>query len=226
MKEKINNKETSKMNKKIATGLLTVALASTGVSAFAANTTVNTSSNNTVTVSHATGLQNALTKVTNPTARQAIQQNIDRQNGTITTGDTVSVDGNTAATADTVSVNPTATADTVIVKVNGRVLSFDSQPVIQHGRTIVPLRSIFEALGVNIQWDGKTGTVKANKGAKKVMLKIGSPVATVNNKAVTLDEKAQIIKGRTMVPLRFVSESLGAKVTWNAATHTAVISAQ
>lgn len=101
------------------------------------------------------------------------------------------------------------------VTVNQQQLDFDVVPVIKNGRTLVPLRAIFERLGAVVTWDAKSKTIKAEKDSTTVILKIGSTSALVNGKKVTLDVPAEISKGRTLVPIRFISESFGAQVSWN-----------
>lgn len=108
------------------------------------------------------------------------------------------------------------------VVLNGQELAFDVPPVIEKGRTLVPLRVIFEALGVNVNWDDRTRTVTAAKGGTEIKLVIGGR-AYKNNQPVALDVPAKIVKGRTLVPLRFVSEALGAFVFWDGATQTVTI---
>lgn len=105
------------------------------------------------------------------------------------------------------------------VFVNEQSLVFDVPPVIINDRTLVPLRAIFEALGADVLWDGETETVTATKGDVEVKLVIGGQ-ALLNGQAVELDVPARIINDRTMVPLRFVSESLGYQVSWAEATRT------
>ena len=109
------------------------------------------------------------------------------------------------------------------VTLNGNQLSFDVSPTIENGRTLVPLRTIFEALGANIDWDDATNTVTANKADINVRLQIGAQTAYKNGGPVNLDVPAKIISDRTMVPLRFVSEALGADVNWDANTQTIAI---
>ncbi|MEW6573430.1 MAG: stalk domain-containing protein [Bacillota bacterium] len=108
-----------------------------------------------------------------------------------------------------------AQAADIAVLVDGERLSCDVPPVIEQGRTLVPLRAIFEALGATVDWDGTTRTVTGRKGTTTVKLVVGQKTAYVNGEAVTLDVPARIISGRTMVPLRFVGESLGARVEWD-----------
>lgn len=114
----------------------------------------------------------------------------------------------------------------ITVKINGKEQTFAQPPVIVNGSTLVPLRGIFEALGAEVNWDEKTQTVTAVKGSVTVVLKIGSGVATKNGTMVRLDQPPQLVNGSTMVPIRFVSEALGANVTWDEATKTVNITTQ
>lgn len=106
------------------------------------------------------------------------------------------------------------------VYLDGNMLAFDVPPVIEEGRTLVPLRAIFEALGAEVTWDGDTRTVTAQKEQVKIQLQIGSNTACINNQPVELDVPARIVNDRTLVPLRFVGEALGAEVDWDGATRT------
>jgi hypothetical protein len=85
------------------------------------------------------------------------------------------------------------------------------------------MRTIFEALGAEITWDGTTRTVTATKDDTTIALTIGSTTATVNGRAETLDQPAVIVGSRTLVPLRFVGEALGVTVNWDGATRTVSI---
>jgi hypothetical protein len=85
---------------------------------------------------------------------------------------------------------------------------------------MVPMRSIFEALGASVQWTESTQTVMATRSATNVQLTIGQQAAQVNGRTIGLDVPAMIYGGSTMVPLRFVSEALGADVRWSEATQT------
>lgn len=118
---------------------------------------------------------------------------------------------------------PAQAATPIRIYIDGVRLATDQAPIMVKGRTMLPLRAIFEALGAKILWNQKTQTATAIKDDTTIVLKIGSKVATINNKAVTLDVPGQNLKGRTMVPVRFVSEALGQEVGWNSKTQTVTI---
>lgn len=116
------------------------------------------------------------------------------------------------------------TSDKVTVKINGKTLSFaNAQPTVINGRTLVPMRDIFAELGAEINWDPNTKTVTASKNGSRIKLTIGSTKASLNADELTLDVPPQIINGSTMVPLRFVSDSLGCEISWDQASKTAEI---
>lgn len=116
-------------------------------------------------------------------------------------------------------------AAAVNVQLNGQPLAFDVPPVVDNGRTLVPVRAIFEALGARITWDPDSQTVSAvhPERDKYVILVLGSTTAWVDGVEITLDVAPKSIDGRTMVPLRFISTAMGADVQWDAATETAII---
>ena len=111
----------------------------------------------------------------------------------------------------------------VKVQLDGRTLSFDVPPQIINGRTMVPLRVIFEELGASVVWDAGTETVTAIQGTTTVSLRIGSTILSRNGKTTVLDVPAQLIDGRTLVPARAVAEAFGADVNWIESTQTVVI---
>ncbi|MBC7876509.1 MAG: copper amine oxidase N-terminal domain-containing protein [Anaerolineales bacterium] len=115
-------------------------------------------------------------------------------------------------------------ADTNIkVMLNNQYMTFETAPFIENERTLIPLRAIAEALNIKIDWDAKTKTVIATKEDRIIELKIGNTNAVINGMKIGLDAPAQIIKDRTFVPLRFLSESLGANVQWYANSNTIII---
>jgi|GEM_PF-2838135 len=122
------------------------------------------------------------------------------------------------------SVVPNVAAnDSITVKINGKVQSYAQKPVIKNGATLVPLRGIFESLGATVSYDSKTKQIHASKGATKVQLELGKKEAVVNGKKIVLSVAAEVINGSTMVPLRFIGESLGAVVSWDGASKTITI---
>lgn len=109
------------------------------------------------------------------------------------------------------------------VKINDQALYFDVNPIIDNGRTLVPLRGIFESMGADVQWEAQTQTVLATRGGTQVRLQIGSENAYVNDQEIALDTPAKIVNGSTLVPVRFISESFGATVGWDSKTSSVLI---
>ena len=100
------------------------------------------------------------------------------------------------------------------VIINGSQIPFDVNPQIVGGRAMVPMRTIFEAFGLKVDWDNKTKTAQGEGEGNTVEFTIGSSKAITNGQEKTLDTPANIINGRTMIPLRFLSENLGYHVVW------------
>ncbi|HEY3416948.1 MAG TPA: copper amine oxidase N-terminal domain-containing protein [Armatimonadota bacterium] len=117
----------------------------------------------------------------------------------------------------------TASMAAIQVEVNGNPLYSRVPPMQVRGRTMVPLRGIFESLDAQVDWNASTRMITATKGDTDVQLGIGQTQATLNGRTVPLDVPAMIVRGSTMVPLRFVSEALGADVKWLEATQTVSI---
>ncbi len=109
----------------------------------------------------------------------------------------------------------------VIVNAKSTV-TLDGGELVQ-GRTLVPLRSIFEEIGATVQWDQKNKKITATKDKRKITLTVGSKHTYVNGKHVVIDVPAQVKNGRTLVPLRFISESFGGSVRWDSVNSRAVI---
>lgn len=114
-------------------------------------------------------------------------------------------------------------AEPIKVNLDGKQLSMPIDPVSQEGRTLVPLRAIFEALNATVDWDNDTRTVTATQGDKIIVLQIDNKVATANSKEIILDVPGQLINGSTFVPVRFIAESLGANVDWDNSSRTVII---
>jgi len=111
-------------------------------------------------------------------------------------------------------------AEDIYVEVDGRKLDFDVAPTIIDGRTILPARTIFESLGLEVKWDDVTRTVTGIGEGTEISLVIDQRVAYVNGEPVDLDVPPTIIDDRSMVPVRFVAESTGADVDWDDSTRT------
>ncbi|SFL20850.1 Copper amine oxidase N-terminal domain-containing protein [Paenibacillus sp. 1_12] len=122
------------------------------------------------------------------------------------------------------STKASASYTEVTVTIDGKQQVFDQQSaILMDGSTLVPMRSIFERLGATITWNQQTQTVTGIKDTTKIVLTIGKTTATVDGKIVQLAKEAVVLNGSTLVPLRFVSEALGATVGWDNATNTATI---
>ncbi|MBP1934839.1 copper amine oxidase N-terminal domain-containing protein [Ammoniphilus resinae] len=109
------------------------------------------------------------------------------------------------------------------VIINGEKQEYDQPPVLQNGRTLVPLRGIFETLGAKVNWNQVEKKVTATKDNQMIVLTIGSYQAEINDKLHKLDVEAKTINYRTMVPLRFIGEALGEDVHWEQSTKTVFI---
>ena len=117
----------------------------------------------------------------------------------------------------------TASAGAVDLYVDMAKIETDTPPTLVGGRTVVPLRAIFEAIGANVEWDNDTRTATGTRDNTTVVIQIDNPTAYINSEARTLDVPAQLINGRTMVPARFISEAMGCDVTWYDTTKTAAV---
>ena len=116
------------------------------------------------------------------------------------------------------SIYPISSAqnESVSIFVNGtKLTSAECSPVIYNDRTLIPVRMVFDFLDAEVNWSGEQKIVEINLGNTEVMMKIGENLVCVNNEKLFLDVAPMIIKDRTMVPLRFISESFGAEVIWN-----------
>lgn len=108
-----------------------------------------------------------------------------------------------------------AAAKVVKVYIDGELMKLDPAPITENGYTLVPFRPIFEKFGLEIGWDPETWTVTGSKPGLTMQLTTGEENAIVDGVSKKLDVKPRVVKGFTFVPLRFVSESTGAKVEWD-----------
>lgn len=109
------------------------------------------------------------------------------------------------------------------VELDGRVLALNPSPVILDGRTLVPLRGLFEAMDAEVQYDAPTRTITAVRGGQNLVLTLDRREALINGKTVQLDVPPQIINSRTFVPARLAAESFGASVRWDGPANRVVI---
>lgn|GEM_PF-1600368 len=127
------------------------------------------------------------------------------------------------ATGSITSFGYQSYADDITVVLNGQTLNFDQPAVGIDNRTMVPVRGILESLGATVQWDQDTLTVNASLNGNDIEMTVDKNTAYVNGEKYMLDVPPLVINGRTLVPVRFVSESLNAKVLWDDASRTVSI---
>lgn len=112
------------------------------------------------------------------------------------------------------------------ILINGNALRSDNPAFVQNNRVLVPMRDIFETLGATVVYNSLDRSIAAQRGTTIVRMLIGSRNASVNNVPVMLDVPAATYSGSTYVPLRFVSEAMGANVAYNAPSRLVSISGQ
>ena len=113
--------------------------------------------------------------------------------------------------------------DSLKIYVNEQVLQCDVAPFIQNGRTMVPMRKIFEALNAKVDWNGNTQTITATKDNTEIILRINNNTIYNNGVAEILDVAPIIVNDSTFVPIRAISQSLNAEVEWLENTHSVYI---
>lgn len=101
------------------------------------------------------------------------------------------------------------------VVLNGEIIQFSPEASHFNGNTMVPLKELFGIYGATVDWDSNTQTVTAVKDTKKIVLMLDSRVAYINDKEYMLIQSPFLIDNHMVVNLRFISESLGAKVSYN-----------
>lgn len=110
--------------------------------------------------------------------------------------------------------------DSIKLKVNGIDITAVAEPLIIEGRTMVPVRAIFESLGSEVSWDSETKTITGKNTKAEVIMQIGSRNFFVNGIEKKMDSAPVIIDGRTLAPARYVAESLGFEVDWDSSSRT------
>lgn len=112
----------------------------------------------------------------------------------------------------------------ITVSCNGATLEFDQEPVIQDGRTKVPFRKIFESMGAIVYYSNSKNSILAlTKTGDIITHTIGTNTACLNGAEKTFDSNSAVLNGRTVVPVRMVSELLGADVEWIESKRSVVI---
>lgn len=121
---------------------------------------------------------------------------------------------------------PAAAAEIALV-IDGRAVATDVAPVLESGRVLVPLRVAGENLGFDVAYDAAARTVTLARGDLTLVLTVNETTVTVRSGAqartATLDVPARVVQGRTLVPIRFISEQMGARVSWDGRTRTVTI---
>lgn len=117
-----------------------------------------------------------------------------------------------------------AANEEIKVYLEGSKISFDVQPQIINGRTMVPIRAIFETMGATVTWDDTTKTAISTKDGTTVKMTLNSTTEYINNTALEMDVTPVIIDGRTLAPARYVAEAFGYYVNWDAPTQSVLIS--
>ena len=132
------------------------------------------------------------------------------------------------ATTSSIPQRPATPIGDIRVVLDGSTLRLDTPPISTDGRTLVPLRGIFTAMGAEVTWNPDTLEISAVRVRDDVniSLMLGSNILIRNGQNITLEVPAIVHDGRTMVPARAIAESFGAEVHWDATTRTVVITTQ
>jgi uncharacterized protein YpmB len=102
----------------------------------------------------------------------------------------------------------------ITVTLEGKEIIFDQDPIMDSNRVLVPIRPILEAMGADVAWS-EDWLVTVTKGETKVDLRIGKAEALVNSEIFNMDVPAKLVSGRTMVPVRFITQCFGYDVDWD-----------
>ena len=111
----------------------------------------------------------------------------------------------------------------VALQVDGAAVESDVPPVIIKERTLIPARAVFESMGAEVKWDEDARLVEITMGASDIKLTIDSNTAFVNGADVKMDVPAMIVNDRTLIPVRFVAESLSCGVNWDDQSRTVIL---
>lgn len=133
------------------------------------------------------------------------------------------VDADNVQIGQLLKVKPLSQNRTISIVVNGSTVNPDANPYIENNRTFVPIRFVADGLSADISWNQGTKTATVKHKGHIIDLPIGSNYAYVDGKAHLLDAPIQAYEGRTFIPIRFISETLGCQVNWNQSTYTVSI---
>ncbi len=111
----------------------------------------------------------------------------------------------------------------ISLEIDGTVIRTEVPPTVIGGRTMVPVRDIFEACGANVTWDPATKKITGSKGGKNVVMQVGSNKLYMNSSVATMDCTPVIIEGRTLAPARYVALGFGGTTQWDALNKVVVI---
>lgn len=130
-----------------------------------------------------------------------------------------------------VSIIPAFGANVITVYIDGTKVIFDQPPINKDGRTLVPLRAIFEGLGMTVEWDQASQKIVASNDNVEINLQVGNVNASVGNDEAgfietELDVAPQIVNGSTLVPVRFIGEASGSDVVWDGTTKSVNITSR
>ncbi|WNR45788.1 leucine-rich repeat domain-containing protein [Paenibacillus roseipurpureus] len=116
--------------------------------------------------------------------------------------------------------------DCIYVYLNGQEKQVENRIFQQDGRILISLREIFEMLGATVTWDPNNYEITAQKGLNKVTIQIDSKESKINDNAATMDVAPTLISNITYVPIRFVSEAIGADVNWDETSQRVLINSK
>lgn len=113
--------------------------------------------------------------------------------------------------------------NSISVSLNGTLLTFDQAPLVINGRTLAPVRAIFESLGATVEWNNDTREIISTKGNDTIIMKIDDFTMYKNGNPIFLDSAPQIVGERTLVPVRAIAEAFNCTVAWDNNTQTVII---
>lgn len=109
----------------------------------------------------------------------------------------------------------------ITIMVDIEKVDFEDQgPIIKEGRTLVPIRSVFEQMGAKVQWNDEEKSVTVDDGENAVLITIGSDIMLKGGSEITIDVPAEILNDRTLLPLRAIAEALDWHVFWGDTSRT------